>query len=182
MQSRDSNKPNNIALILWVSLNVYVFESMIFVFFRRVFLSLPKQFHNRGCSVVHTFLHLEYKDVLCNHLYSVQEWKPWNRKLHIHTIFTQHLSCELRTLEISGWVNFYATRELKKGINKVFKTVHPKIQDGVFCVCSECFFAIKRFVRIYVFVKDKNQVLDALIHSMWVMVSKNTFWSRSYEI
>ena len=87
--------------------------------------------------------------------------KTRNRKLHIHAIFTQHLSCELRTLEISCWVNFYATRELKKRINKVFKTVHPKIQDGVFRVGSECSFVIKRFVRVYVFEKDENQVLDA---------------------
>ena len=87
--------------------------------------------------------------------------KTRNRKLHIHSIFTQHLSCELRTLEISCWANFYATRELKKRINKVFKTVHPKIQDGFFCVGSEYSFAIKRFVRVYIFVKDENQVLDA---------------------
>lgn len=44
--------------------------------------------------------------------------KTRNRKLHIHAIFTQHLSCELRTLEIGCWVSFYATREVKKGLTK----------------------------------------------------------------
>lgn len=161
MQSRDSNKPNNIALMLWVSLNVNVFELMIFVFFKRAFLSLPKQFPNRGCSVVHTFLHLEYKDVLCNHLYSVQKWKNTEQKTPYSCNF--YTAFELWTSYIRNklLVNFYATREVKKRINKVFKTVHPKIQDGIFCVGSECSFAIKRFVRVYIFVKDENQVLDA---------------------